>query len=302
MTTSASDSASLTPNSTNRTEPDRLPQYELPDRALVTIEAKKSWSAVDFREVWHFRELLYFLTLRDIQVRYKQTLLGVSWVILQPLLTTIVFTIFLGILIRVPSEGTPYVLFVYVGLLPWTFFSAAILSGSNSLVSNAQLINKVYFPRLLIPVSAVAARLFDFAIAFIVLIVLMAYYQIALTWAILLLPVLVILLTLLALGVSLITSALNVKYRDVGVLIPVLLQLWMYASPVVYPASLIPTRWQSIYRLNPLAGLIGSFRAATLGAQIDWFALAWSIGTIAALLVGAAFLFRRMEARFADVV
>ncbi len=302
MTTSASDSASLTPNSTNRTEPDRLSQYELPDQALVTIEPKTSWSAVDFREVWHFRELLYFLTLRDIQVRYKQTLLGVSWVLLQPLLTTTVFTIFLGILIRVPSEGTPYVLFVYLGLLPWTFFSAAILSGSNSVVSNAQLINKVYFPRLLIPVSAVAARLFDFAIAFIVLIVLMAYYRVALTWAILLLPVLVALMTLLALGVSMVTSALNVKYRDVGVLIPVLLQLWMYASPVVYPTSLIPAHWQYIYQLNPLVGLIGSFRAAALGTQIEWFALAWSVGMIAVLLVYAAFLFRRMEARFADVI
>jgi len=302
MTTSASDSASLTPNSTNRTESNRLAQYELPAQPLVTIQPSKSWSAVDFREVWRYRELLYFLTLRDIQVRYKQTLLGVSWVLLQPLLTTFVFTIFLGVLIRVPSEGTPYVLFVYVGLLPWTFFSAAILSGSNSLVSNAQLINKVYFPRLLIPVSAVAARLFDFAVAFTVLIFLMVYYRVALTWPILLLPVLVALLTLLALGVSLVTSALNVKYRDVGVLIPVLLQLWMYASPVVYPTSLVPARWLFIYRLNPLVGLIGSFRAVVLGTAIDWSALAWSVGLIAALLVYAAFVFRRMEVRFADVV
>src|SRR6185369_7121154 len=302
MTTSASDSASLTPNSTNRTESNRLPQYELPAQPLVTIQPSKSWSAVDFREVWRYRELLYFLTLRDIQVRYKQTLLGVSWVLLQPLLTTVVFTIFLGILIRVPSEGTPYVLFVYVGLLPWTFFSAAIISGSNSLVSNAQLINKVYFPRLLIPVSAVAARWFDFTVAFSVLIFLMVYYRVALTWSILLLPVLVALITLLALVVSMITSALNVKYRDVGVLIPVLLQLWMYASPVVYPVSLVPARFQFIYRVNPLVGLIGSFRAVVLGTQIDWFALAWSVGVIAALFVYAAFVFRRMEVRFADVV
>jgi len=301
MSTPVSDDASLIPNST-KTTPTDLPPYELPDLPLVTIQPGKSWSAVDFREVWRYRELLYFLTLRDIQVRYKQTLLGVSWVLLQPLLTTFVFTIFLGVLIRVPSEGTPYVLFVYVGLLPWTFFSAAILSGSNSLVSNAQLINKVYFPRLLIPVSAVAARLFDFAVAFSVLIFLMVYYRVALTWPILLLPVLVALMTLLALGVSMVTSALNVKYRDVGVLIPVLLQLWMYASPVVYPTSLVPARWQSIYRLNPLVGLIGSFRAVVLGAPIDWSALAWSVGVIAVLLVYAAFVFRRMEARFADVV
>jgi homopolymeric O-antigen transport system permease protein len=164
------------------------------------------------------------------------------------------------------------------------------------------LITKVYFPRALIPISAVAGRLLDLAIAFIVLICLMAYYRVALTWAILLLPVLVALITLLALGVGMVTSALNVKYRDVGVLIPVILQLWMYASPVVYPASLIPGRWQHIYELNPLVGLVGSFRAAALGAQIDWSALAWSVGTIAALLVYAAFLFRRMETRFADIV
>jgi lipopolysaccharide transport system permease protein len=274
----------------------------LPNEPLVTIQPSKSFSAVDLPEFWHYRELLYFLTLRDIKVRYKQTLLGVTWVLLQPLLTTIVFTIFLGVLIRVPSEGTPYVLFVYVGLLPWTFFSAAIISSSNSLVNNAHLITKVYFPRSLIPVSAVAGRLLDLALAFIVLICLMAYYHVALTWAILLLPVLVALITLLALGVGMVTSALNVKYRDVGVLIPVLLQLWMYASPVVYPASLVPSRWQHIYKLNPLVGLVGSFRAAALGGQIDWSALAWSVGTIAALLVYAAFLFRRMETRFADIV
>jgi lipopolysaccharide transport system permease protein len=302
MTTSASDSPSLTPNSTNKTEPDRVPQFNLPDEPLVVIEPKKSWSAVGVHDFWVYRELLYFLTLRDIKVRYKQTLLGVLWVLLQPLLTTVVFTIFLGLLIRVPSEGTPYVLFVYVGLLPWTFFSAAVISSSNSLVNNAHLITKVYFPRSLIPVSAVIGRLLDLAIAFLVLVCLMAYYHVAVTWAILLLPVLVALMTLLAVGLGMVTSAMNVKYRDVGVLIPVLLQLLMYASPVVYPASLVPARWQRLYGLNPLVGLLGSFRSAALGAQIDWSALAWSGATTAVLLVGAAFLFRRMEAHFADFV
>jgi homopolymeric O-antigen transport system permease protein len=302
MSTPVSDSPSLTPNETQRTEATQLPRFELPDEPLVTIQTNKSWSALDLHEFWAHRELLYFLTLRDIKVRYKQTLLGVIWVLLQPLLTTIVFTIFLGVLIRVPSEGTPYVLFVYVGLLPWTFFSAAIVSSSNSLVGNAHLITKVYFPRSLIPVSAVAARILDLAIAFIVLICLMAYYHVALTWAILLLPVLVALITLLALGVGMVTSALNVKYRDVGVLIPVLLQLWMYASPVVYPVSLVPVRWQHIYKLNPLVGLVGTFRAAALGGQIDWSAFGWSVGMIAVLLIYASFLFRRMESRFADIV
>jgi lipopolysaccharide transport system permease protein len=274
----------------------------LPDQPLVIIQSSKSWSTLDFYEFWVYRELLYFLTLRDIKVRYKQTLLGVSWVLLQPLITTVVFTIFLGILIRVPSEGTPYVLFVYAGLLPWTFFSAAIISSSNSLVNNAHLITKVYFPRSIIPVSAVAARLLDLAIAFTVLIGLMVYYRVALTWSILLLPLLVALITLLALGVGMVSSAINVKYRDVGVLIPVLLQLWMYASPVVYPTSLIPARWDHIYQLNPLVGLIGNFRAAALGGQIDWSALAWSVGIIAALLIYAGFLFRRSETLFADIV
>lgn len=302
MSTPASDSPSLIPNLTKRTDPTHLPGYELPAEPLVVIQPSKAWSALDFHELWLYRELLYFLTLRDIKVRYKQTLLGVLWVLLQPLLTTVVFTIFLGILIRVPSEGIPYVLFVYVGLLPWTFFSAAISSSSNSLVINAQLITKVYFPRSLIPISAVGARLLDFAIAFIVLICLMIYYRVAFTWAFLLIPVLVALITLLALGVGMVSSAVNVKYRDVGVLIPVLLQLWMYASPVVYPISLVPARWQGIYKLNPLVGLIGNFRAAVLGGPIDWSALAWAVGTITALLVYAAFLFRRMETRFADIV
>ena len=283
-------------------EPDRLPQYELPDEPLVIIEARKSWSALAIRDFWVYRELLYFLTLRDIQIRYKQTLLGVLWVLLQPLLTTVVFTIFLGLLIRVPSEGTPYVLFVYVGLLPWTFFSAAVISSSSSVVNNAHLITKVYFPRSLIPVSAVVGRLLDLAIAFFVLICLMVYYHVGLTWTILLLPVLVALLTLLAMALGIATSAMNVKYRDVGVLIPVLLQLLMYASPVVYPTSLVPDRWQRVYQLNPLVGLIGNFRAAALGGSIDWSALAWSVGMIAVLLVYASFLFRRMETQFADIV
>ena len=302
MSTPVSDSPSLTPNATIRTDSARLPRFELPDEPLVVIQSSKSWSALDLHEFWLDRELLFFLTLRDIKVRYKQTLLGVLWVLFQPLLTTVVFTVFLGILIRVPSEGTPYVLFTYAGLLPWTFFSAAISSSSNSLVNNAHLITKIYFPRSILPVSSVAARLLDFAIAFSVLVCLMTYYRVALTWAILLLPVLVALITLLALGVGMLSSAINVKYRDVGVLIPVLLQLWMYASPVVYPVGLVPAGWQRVYELNPLVGLIGNFRAAALGGPINWSAFAWSIGIIAALLVFAAFLFRRMETHFADIV
>jgi lipopolysaccharide transport system permease protein len=299
MITPASDSTSLARNSTTIAthQPD-----EPSAKPLVTIEASGSWSSVNLRELWVYRELLYFLTLRDIQVRYKQTLLGVTWVVLQPLLTTLVFTLFLGVLVRVPSEGYPYILFVYTGMLPWTFFSYAISTSGNSLVSNAHLITKVYFPRSILPISAVAARLLDFVIGFLVLICLMVYFGIRPSASVLLLPLLIVLMTLLALAVGMLTSALNVKYRDVGVLIPVLTQLWMYASPVVYPAGLVPGRWRQLYELNPMAGLVGGFRTAVLGGPINWMSLAVATVVIIVLLVVASIQFRRMEHQFADIV
>lgn len=257
---------------------------------------------MNLREFWVYRELLYFLTLRDIKVRYKQTLLGVTWIVLQPLLTTLVFTLFLGVLVRVPSEGYPYILFVYTGMLPWTFFSYAISTSGNSLVSNAHLITKVYFPRSILPISAVAARLLDFAIGFAVMVCLMVYFGVRPTANLLLLPLLIVLITLLTLGMGMLTSALNVKYRDVAVLIPVLLQLWMYASPVVYPASLVPGRWRQLYELNPMAGLVGGFRTALLGGPINWVSLAAATAVIIVLLIVASIQFRRMEHQFADIV
>jgi lipopolysaccharide transport system permease protein len=300
MTTPASDSASLARNSTT-IRPTHRPD-ELPAKPLVIIEASRSWSSVNLRELWVYRELLYFLTLRDIKVRYKQTLLGITWVVLQPLLTTIVFTVFLGILVRVPSEGYPYILFVYTGMLPWTFFSYAISTSGNSLVNNAQLITKVYFPRSLLPISAVAARVLDFAIGFAVLFCLMVYFGVRPTANTLLLPLLIVLITLLALAVGMLTSALNVKYRDVAVLIPVFLQLWMYASPVVYPPSLVPGRWRQLYNLNPMTGLVDGFRAALLGERIKWMSLTVAAAVIIGLLIVASIQFRRMENQFADVV
>jgi lipopolysaccharide transport system permease protein len=302
MNTPASDSVPLSPNPTTITKPTHLPGYELPNKPLVTIHPHKSWSPVDLHELWVHRELLYFLTLRDIKVRYKQTLLGVTWVVLQPLLTTLVFTLFLGVLVRVPSEGYPYILFVYTGMLPWTFFSSAISTSGNSLVSNAHLITKVYFPRSILPISAVAARLVDFLIGFLVLVCLMVYFGVRPTASVLLLPLLIVLMTLLALAVGMLTSALNVKYRDVGVLIPVLLQLWMYASPVVYPAGLVPGRWRQLYELNPMAGLVGGFRTAVLGGPINWKSLAVATTVVIGLLMVASIQFRRMEHQFADVV
>ena len=275
---------------------------ELERRPFVIIEASRGWRAINLRELWVYRELLYLLIWRDIKVRYKQTLLGVAWVVLQPVLTTLVFTIFLGLLLRGPTNGPPYLLFVYSGLLMWIFFSSAVTTGSISLVSNAQLLTKVYFPRSLLPVAAVAARLLDFAIGFVILILLMFYYGVRPTASVFLLPVLVALMTLLTLAVGMIASALNVKYRDVGVLIPVLLHLWMYASPVVYPASLVPGRWRQLYELNPMAGLIGGFRTAVLGGPINWTSLAVSAAVTIGLLIVASIQFRRMENQFADVI
>lgn len=278
------------------------PPHTLPDEPQVVIQPRKSWAALDLGELWAYRELLYFLTWRDLKLRYKQTLLGPAWVVMQPLLTTLVFTIFLGRLVRVPSDGLPYALFVYAGMLPWMFFTGAVSATSNSLVGNAHLITKVYFPRSIIPVAAVAGRLPDFAISFSVLFVLMVYFRVTPTWGLLMLPACVALVSLLALGLGMAASALNVKYRDVGVLVPMLLQLWMYASPVVYPVSLVPEAWRRLYALNPLVGVIEGFRSALLGREFDWAALAYSAAFTLALLVGAAFSFRRMETHFADVV
>lgn len=275
---------------------------ELRRRPFVIIGPSRGWRAINLRELWVYRELLYLLIWRDIKVRYKQTLLGVAWVVLQPVLTTLVFTIFLGVLLRVPTNGPPYLLFVYSGLLIWIFFSSAITTSGISLVGNAQLLTKVYFPRSLLPVAAVAARLLDFAIGFLILIPLMFYYGVRPTSSVFLLPGLVALMTLLALAVGMIASALNVKYRDVGVLIPVLLHLWMYASPVVYPASLVPGRWRQVYELNPMAGLIGGFRTAVFGGPVNWTSLAVSAAVIIGLLIIASIQFRRMENQFADVI
>jgi len=300
MITPASDSKSLARSS--KTIGTTHKASTPPTEPLVIIEANDSWGSVNLRDLWAYRELLYFLTLRDIKVRYKQTLLGGTWVVLQPLLTTLVFTVFLGILVRVPSEGYPYILFVYTGMLPWTFFSYAISTSGNSLVNNAHLITKVYFPRSILPISSVAARLVDLSIGFLVLVSLMVYFGVRPTATVFLLPLLIVLMTLLAMAVGMLTSALNVKYRDVAVLIPVLLQLWMYASPVVYPAGLVPGRWRQLYELNPMTGLIGGFRTAVLGGPINWVSLAVATSVIIVLLIITSIRFRHLEHQFADIV
>lgn len=284
------------------TSPPRPASATLPDSPLVVIEPSKSWGSLNLREIWVSRELLYYLTLRDVKVRYKQTFFGVAWIVMQPLLTTIIFTIFLGMLARVPSNGVAYPLFVFVGLLPWTFFSSAVTTSGNSLVSNTALVTKVYFPRAIVPLASIGARLADFVVTFIILIPLMIYYRAPLTWHLLMLPLLFLLLTLLALGCGMLVSALNVKYRDVVVALPVVIQLWMYVSPVLYPSSLVPPAWRWAYSLNPLAGIIDGFRASLLGMPFDWFSLGVATAATLILLPLSARLFKNVERSFADII
>jgi len=304
MITPASETLSLKPDPTER--PRYLPNDELPDEPFVTIQPSNSWQFFNLREVWAYRELLYFLTWRDLKVRYKQTLFGVAWVILQPVLWAVIFTVFLGSLVRVPTGGVPYPLLVYSGLLPWTFFSSAILGSAQSLVANANLITKVFFPRVLTPAAFVAGRLVDFAISCSILAVLIIYYRlvlnypIPLSWNLAALPFMVILLVLLALAFGILASCVNVKYRDVGVALPVLIQLWMFISPVVYPAGLVPEKWRMLYCLNPLVGVIQGFRAALFNETFPLFALGISAVFTIGLLGGAAVIFRQTEKTFAD--
>lgn len=277
--------------------------HQVPDEPLVRIRPSKSSIAIDLRDLWAYRELLYFLTWRDLKVRYKQTVLGVAWAIIQPFFTMLIFTLFFGKLAGLPSDGVPYPVFVYAGLLLWTFFSNAVSHSGNSLVGNANLLTKVYFPRMIIPGAAVGAGLVDFFIAFGVLIVLMVYYGVSITWSIVMLIPLVALTTLLALAVGMWTSALNVKYRDIRYALPFVIQLWMFVSPVIFPSSFVPQKWRWVLALNPLTGIIEGFRAALFGRKpFDWIALASSTAITLVLLVYAAYTFRRMERSFADIV
>jgi lipopolysaccharide transport system permease protein len=257
---------------------------------------------LELAELWAYRELLYFLTWRDVKVRYKQTLLGAAWAIMQPFFTMIIFSLFFGKLAGIPSDGIPYPLFAYAGLLPWTFFSNAVTNSGNSLVANSQIITKVFFPRILIPAAAVTAGLLDFGIAFLILALLMVYYGVAPAGTILILPLLILLTALLALGVGMFLSALNVKYRDIRFALPFLIQLWMFASPVIYPTSLVPGKWRWLLSLNPLTGIIEGYRAVLFNRQIDGVYLWISCVITLALLAGGAFFFRRMEKSFADII
>jgi len=275
------------------------------DSAPVSVyEGRTSlFPSISWKELWEYRELLYFLTWRDIKIRYKQAALGVGWAVLPPLLTMLIFSVIFGMLAKLPSEGVPYPLFSLAALLPWQLFSGALGRAGNSLVANSNLLTKVYFPRLVIPLSAILAGVLDFVISFVILLILMLVYQIRLSWAVLTLPLFVLLALAAALAVGFWLSALNVKYRDVQYIIPFLIQAWMYASPVAYSSELIPAGpWRVLYGLNPMAGVIQGFRWALLGsAPPD--GLFWaSIAAVLVLLVSGFIYFEKMEEYFADVV
>jgi len=258
---------------------------------------------MDLGAVWEYRELLYFLVWRDVKVRYKQTVVGAGWVILQPLFTMMIFTIIFSYLAKIPSDGLPYPIFAYTALLPWTYFSHALTRGAGGLVGNAGMVSKVYFPRLIIPLASVATPLVDFLLSFLVLVGLMVWYGIAPSWGVLGLPLLLLLALMTALAVGLFLSALNVRYRDVGYIIPFLTQFWMYASPVIYPVSLIPEKWRLLYSLNPMGGVIEGFRWAVLDkAAPDFGVMAVSTLVVIALLFGGLVYFKHMERIFADVI
>jgi lipopolysaccharide transport system permease protein len=269
---------------------------------VLRIEPSRGWVALRVKELWEYRELLYFLVWRDIKVRYKQTALGAAWAVLQPVLTMLVFTVFFGRLAKVPSDGIPYPVFVYAALLPWQLFAFALTESANSLVGNQNLIKKVYFPRLVVPLASVLAGLVDFGIAFLVLLALMLYYGIVPSFAILVLPLFLLLAVATALSVGLWLSALNVQFRDVRYTIPFLTQFWMFATPVAYPGSLVPERWRVWYGLNPMAGVVEGFRWALLGKSKSPGPLLWVSGLVVVLLlIGGLAYFRRMESTFADV-
>ena len=270
---------------------------------VVLIQPHNGWLRFDLAALYRYRELLYFLTWRDVIVRYKQAAVGVAWAVLQPLLTMVVFTVIFGRFAKMPSDNLPYPIFAFTALLPWNYFAQAIGRSGTSLVSNANLVSKVYFPRLVIPISGAIAPLVDFVISFVILLGMMVWYGIAPTWGVLALPLFTLLAVVTAVAVSLYLAALNVKYRDVGHAIPFLVQFWMYASPVVYSVSIIPEKWRLLYSLNPMVGVIEGFRWALLGKeQPDFAVMAMSTIVVAILLVGGLVYFKRTERVFADII
>lgn len=269
---------------------------------MTIIEPQSGWQHLDWRELWAYRELLFMLTMRDIKVRYKQTVLGFAWAIIQPVMMMVVFSIFFGGLAKMPSDGFPYPIFVYAALLPWSFFANAITNSANSLVGSANLVSKVYFPRLIIPLSSIGSGLVDFAVAAGVLLLLMVYYGVSWTPNLLLIPILIVGAVFTALGVGTCLAALNVAYRDFRYVVPFLVQLWMFATPVVYPASLVPAEWRWLLYLNPMAGVIEGFRSAFLGRAFDVPGMLVSVAIATLLFAAGIAYFQNVERRFADII
>jgi len=275
----------------------------LQDTVPVTrIAPTKGWVSLKLRELWEYRELLYFFVWRDIKVRYKQTILGASWAIIQPFFTMVIFSLFFGRLAKVPSDGLPYPIFSYAALVPWTFFANGLTQASNSLVTNAQMLKKIYFPRLTIPIASVLAGVVDFILAFIVLLGMMFFYGFVPTFNIIWLPLLLLLALITSLGTALWLSALNVQFRDVRYTVPFLVQAWLFATPIAYPSSLLSEPWRTLYGINPMAGVVEGFRWALLGSETAPGPII-VVSTLVALtlLVSGAFYFRRLEKTFADV-
>jgi len=275
---------------------------DLPDSFHIHISPPRKWIPLDLRELWNYRELLYSFVERDIKIRYKQTFLGFLWAIIQPLFMMLIFTVFFGRLAKIPSEGVPYPLFVLAALLPWTLFAEGITRSTSSMITNQNIMTKVYFPRLIMPLSGVLSPLVDFTFSLMILVAMMAYYGFVPTLNVIFLPLFILLALATSLGIGLWLSALNVKYRDFQYTIPFMIQLWLFASPVVYPASLVPESYRFLYGLNPMAGVIEGFRWALLGTEIPGAMILVSVGVVALLLVSGAFYFRRMEQYYADVV
>lgn len=278
-------------------------EKNIPPQYCIEIKASNSFLLFNLKELWSYRELLYFLTWRDIKVRYKQTVLGASWAIIQPFMSMVVFSLFFGKLAKIPSDGIPYPIFAYAALVPWTFFANSLTHSSNSLVQEANLIKKVYFPRLTIPLSSILSNGVDFLLAFSVLLGMMLFYGIYPTFNILWLPLLLLLAFVCSLGVGLWLSALNVEYRDVRYTLPFMVQLWLFASPIVYPSSLVPEDWRTLYALNPMVGVVEGFRWALLGTETapGPMIIISSLSALA-VLMGGLFYFKKMEETFADVI
>lgn len=273
-----------------------------PHERVTVIDPPTGWRLLDWREMWAYRELLWVLATRDVKVRYKQTVLGAGWAVIRPLLAMAIFTVVFGRLAKVPSDGYPYSIFVYAALLPWTFFSGAISSSGQSLVGSAPLVSKVYFPRLFIPLSSVGSALADFFVSAAVLLLMMLWYRVAWTPRLVATIPLLVLLIVVSLAVGTLLSAVTVAYRDFTHITPFLVQIWMYATPVVFPLSLVPAKWRWVLYANPMTGVIEGFRSAFLGRPFDWVALGWSSAEALVLLAIGASYFGRVERRFADII